>query len=137
MSRSRRVRVAACWGGLLLAGLALQARPAQAQFRGVRFEITQVGDTTFGFNRGDATWVKEGTTGIAVDPRRRDVLVARFRVIAVDTGFVTALITGQTTRVATEHVVVLSEPPRPWYKVATFWGGTVVGLVLGVLAGSR
>jgi len=122
---------------VLGAGLAIAAPRAEAQFRGVRFEITQVGDTTFGFNRGDATWVREGVTGIAVDPRRRDVLVARFRVIAVDTGFVTALITGQTTRVATEHVVVLSEPSRPWYRIPTFWGGTIVGLVIGVLAGSR
>lgn len=137
MRRSRWWRVAACSCWVLVASVAIPVRPVRAQFRGVRFEITQVGDTTFGFRRGDATWVKEGLTGIAVDPRRRDVLVARFRVIAVDTGFVTALITGQTTRVATEHVVVLSEPPRPWYKVATFWGGTVVGLVIGVLAGSR
>ena len=108
---------------------------AAAQFRGIRFEITQVGDTTFRFPRGFATWVKEGVTGIAVDPRRRDVLVARFRVIAVDSGLATALITGQTTRVATEHVVVLREPPRPWWRGLTFWGGTALGAALGFLLG--
>jgi hypothetical protein len=135
MRQSRWVRVAACWSWLLVAGLATMAPVARAQFRGVRFEITQVGDTTFGFSRGDANWVRQGMTGIAVDPTRRDVLVARFRVIKVDTGFVTALVTGQTTRVSTEHVVVMSEPPRPWYKVPLFWGGTALGLVIGVLAG--
>jgi hypothetical protein len=107
----------------------------EAQFRGVRFEITQVFDTTFRFPRGTAGWVKEGLTGIAVDPRRRDVLVARFRVVAVDSGLVTALVTGQTTRVATEHVVVLREPSRPWWRGLTFWGGTALGVALGFLLG--
>jgi hypothetical protein len=106
---------------------------AQAQFRGVRFEITQVGDTTFRFPRGNAGWVKAGETGIAVDPRRRDALVARFRVIQIDSGLVTALVTGQTTRVATEHIAVMTEPPKPWYKGLTFWGGTLFGIVIGAL----
>ena len=119
------------WG--LVLGPGGGPEEASAQFRGVRFEITQVGDSTFGFSRGTAGWVKAGLTGIAVDPRRRDVLVARFRVVSVDTGFVTALITGQTTRVATEHIVVLSEPTRPWWRAAAFWGGTVIGMVAGVL----
>jgi hypothetical protein len=72
-------------------------------------------------------------TGIAVDPRRRDVLVARFRVARIDSGLVTAVITGQTTRVATEHVAVMAEPPKPWYKGVTFWGGAVFGFVVGAL----
>ena len=105
----------------------------QAQSRGVRFEITQVSDTTFRFPRGSAGWVKAGVTGIAVDPRRRDVLVARFRVARVDSGLVTAVVTGQTTRVATEHIAVMAEPPRPWYKGITFWAGTVFGIVIGAL----
>ena len=78
----------------------------------MRFEITQVGDTTFRFPRGNAGWVKSGMKGIAVDPRRRDALVAQFRVVRIDSGLVTAVVTGQTTRVATEHVVVMSEPPE-------------------------
>jgi hypothetical protein len=113
--------------------LALVAGKAGAQFRGVRFEITQVADTTFRFPRGTATWVKPGETGIAVDPRRHDALVARFRVVKVDSGLVTAVITGQTTRVATEHIVILAEPQKPWYRTMTFWGGTLLGLVAGVL----
>jgi hypothetical protein len=83
---------------------------AGAQSRGVRFEITQVGDSTFRFPRGTANWVKPGETGIAVDPRRHDVLVARFRVARIDSGLVTAVVTGQTTRVATEHIAVITEP---------------------------
>ena len=119
-----------------LLAMCLNADPVQAQHP-VRFEITQVGDTTFRFPRGGAGWVKPGKTGRAVDPRRRDVLVARFRVIRIDSGLVTALVTGQTTRVATEHIAVMDEPPKPWYRTMTFWGGTIVGLVFGALiAGS-
>ena len=121
------------WSCVLGLGLVLGSGTAQAQFRGIRFEITQVGDTTFRFPRGNAGWIKPEMTGIAVDPRRRDILVAEFRVVRVDSGLVTALITGQTTRVATEHIAVLPEPPKPWYKGITFWGGTVFGFVIGAL----
>jgi hypothetical protein len=129
--------ITGCWACVLGLGLVLSASRAEAQFRGVRFEITQVGDTTFRFPRGNAGWVKVGATGIAVDPRRRDVLVARFRVTRLDSGLVTALITGQTTRVATEHIAVLSEPPKPWYKGITFWAGAVFGVVVGALIAGR
>lgn len=126
---------------LLVLGLVLRPNTATAQFRGVRFEITQVGDSIFRFPRGSAPWVKPcrrticgpGESGIVVDPRQRDVLVARFKVARVDSGLVTALITGQTTRVATEHIAVMAEPPRPWYKGITFWAGTVFGIVIGAL----
>lgn len=109
------------------------ATPAAAQYRDVRFEITQVTDTTFRFPRGRAGWVKLGMTGKAVDPKRRDVLVARFTVARIDSGLVTAAITGLTTRVATDHIAVLSEPPRPWWRTITFWGGAVFGAVIGAL----
>jgi len=122
-----------CWAFWLGLALVLDAPPATAQFRGVRFEITQVGDTTFRFPRGTAGWVKAGSTGNVVDPRRRDVLVARFRVVRIDSGLVTGVITGQTTRVATEHVAVIEQPARPWYRGITFWGGAVFGLVIGAL----
>lgn len=118
---------------LMVLALGLTAAPAAAQLTGVRFEITQVGDTTFRFSRGRAGWVKVGTTGIAVDPRRRDGLVARFRIARIDSGLVTALITGMTTRVTTDHIAVLAEPPKPWYKGITFWAGTVFGIVIGAL----
>lgn len=136
MKRRGWMLAASCRSWSLVVMLAAGPTAAAAQLSGVRFEITQVSDSTFGFPRGTAGWVKAGLTGIAVDPRRRDVLVARFRVVSVDTGFVTALITGQTTRVATDHVVVLSEPPRPWWKAPTFWGGALLGLVAGII-GSR
>jgi hypothetical protein len=129
------VQVVARWNWYFVLALALGLRggSAEAQFRGVRFEITQVGDTTFRFPRGTAGWVRVTATGIVVDPRRRDVLVARFRVARVDSGLVTAVVTGQTTRVATEHIAVMAEPPRPWYKGITFWAGTVFGIVVGAL----
>ena len=114
-------------------GLVLVAGTAQAQFRGIRFEITQVGDSTFRFPRGTAGWVKPGATGNAVDPRQRDMFVARFRVARVDTGLVTAVITGQRTRLTTDHIAVLAEPPKPWYKGISFWAGTVFGVVVGAL----
>ena len=118
---------------LLVLGLMLGVGEAQAQSRGVRFEITQVGDTTIRFPRGSAAWLKPKMTGTAVDPRRRDALVARFTVVRIDSGLVTAAITGMTTRVATEHVALMAEPPKPWYKGVTFWGGTVFGFVVGAL----
>ena len=71
------------WSCVLGLGLVLGSGTAQAQFRGIRFEITQVGDTTFRFPRGNAGWIKPEMTGIAVDPRRRDILVAEFRVVRV------------------------------------------------------
>jgi hypothetical protein len=122
-----------CCYALVLLALCLTSARADAQSRGVRFEITQVGDTTFRFPRGTAGWVKAGSTGNAVDPRRRDILVARFRVVRVDSGMVTAVITGQTTRLATEHIAVMSEPPKSWYRGITFWAGTVFGIVIGAL----
>ena len=113
--------------------LGVGAGSCEAQFKGIRFEITQVGDTTFRFPRGSAGWVHPGDSGIAVDPRRRDILVAKFRVIRVDSGLVTALVTGQTTSVATEHIAIMDEPKKAWYRTITFWGGTVLGFVLGAL----
>lgn len=131
--RPRLIAWKACRYALVPALLLFGAGKVEAQFRGIRFEITQVGDTTFRFPRGNAGWVKPGEEGIAVDPRRRDVLVARFRVARVDSGMVTAVVTGQTTRVATEHIAVMTEPQKAWYRTMTFWGGTVLGVVIGAL----
>jgi hypothetical protein len=47
---------------------------------------------------------------------------------------VTAVITGQTTRVATEHIAVMSEPPKPWYRTITFYAGVVIGFIAGIAA---
>lgn len=122
---------------LLIAGaLFLVSTRAEAQFRGVRFEITTVGDTTFTFQSGREQWVKPGHTGIAVDPRKRDALVARFRIVQVAKGEATAVITGQTTNVRTDHMVVMQEPRPPFYRTARFWSGLLLGAAVGFVAGT-
>lgn len=127
---------------LLLVALVLLlpalARPAQAQLKGVRFEVTTVGDTTIGFKAGTERWIRPGIEGIAVDPKKRDVLVARLRVLRVEkSGDVTAVVTGQTTAVTTEHVVLIQEPRPAWYRRRAFWGGLLLGAALGATAGAQ
>ena len=115
---------------------ALGAPTAGAQEASARFEIVGVGDTTFLFRAGDRSWVRSGQRGIAVDPRRRDVMVARFHVISLRNGVATAKITGQTTNITTDYVAVISPPVPSWYKRSTFWLGAGVGAIIGVLVGS-
>jgi hypothetical protein len=123
---------------LTILGLALGlAAPLNAQVKGVRFEITAVGDTTLSFAVGTAQWVRKGLSGIAVDPRRRDALVARFRIVDVNEGIATAVITGQTTRTAMDQVAILDEPTRSLYRTLGFWGGVVIGFALGAVAGAQ
>ncbi len=111
---------------------------AHAQLKGVRFEVASVGDTTLTFRAGTERWLKAGQRGIAVDPRKRDVLVARLRIASVDrAGLVTAVVTGQTTAVTTDHVVLMQEVPSPWYRRRTFWTGMVMGAALGAVAGAQ
>lgn len=118
----------------LIAGalLIVPSARAHAQQRTVRFEITAVGDSTLSFSIGREGWIKRGQTGTAVDPSKRDELVARFRVLAVREGTATALVTGQTTAVSTTHVATMELPPRPWYSSKTFWSGLFLGAALGV-----
>ena len=124
-------------GALLavLAALALAAPRARAQAamdRAGRFDLTVVDDSTFSFDVGQRGWVRAGVRGIAVDPRRRDVLVARFRVLAVERGTAVALVTGQTTRLTDDHIAVLRPPPRKWYRTRDFWVGAVAGAFAGI-----
>ena len=119
---------------LVLATLGVST--AGAQENAVRFEITAVGDTAFLFRPGRHGWVTAGQRGIAVDPRRRDVMVARFRVVGVSDGVATAVITGQTTNIATDHVALIVQPSPQWYKRPSFWAGTVVGAIIGAVAGA-
>ncbi|HEX5438537.1 MAG TPA: hypothetical protein VFW98_15395 [Gemmatimonadaceae bacterium] len=116
---------------------ALAPTVARAQDNAVRFEITAVGDSTFSFAVGRHDWVQVGERGIAVDPRRRDALVARFVVMHVDHGRATALVTGQTTPVVVAHVALLERPRTPWYRRGVFWLGALIGAVVGVVATSR
>lgn len=114
------------------------ATPAHAQLKGVRFEVTSVGDTTLTFDAGTERWIRRGIEGIAVDPAKRDVLVARLRVLGVDrSGAVTAMVTGQTTAVTRDHVVLLQEMRPAWYRRRAFWGGVVLGAALGATAGAQ
>jgi len=114
------------------------AVPAQAQLKGVRFEVTAVGDTTLTFLAGTERWIRRGIEGIAVDPAKRDVLVARLRVLRIDrTGEVTAMLTGQTTAVTPDHVVLLQEVQPAWYRRRAFWGGMLLGAALGATAGAQ
>ncbi len=103
-----------------------------------RFFINTVGDTTFTFRVPSDPWVEPGAEGIAVDPARRDSLVARFRVSRVDWGEATAVIMGQTTAVTDSHVVLLRMPDTPWYR-RHFWIGllTGAGIGAGIAAGIR
>jgi hypothetical protein len=108
--------------------------PAAAQSGAYRFEIVNATDSTITIPTDGLGWVKRGTRGIAVDPRDHDAMVARFQVVRVDSGQATALITGQTTRVTTDHVAVIERPHVPWYKQGIFWIGAVVGAAVGVVA---
>jgi hypothetical protein len=126
------------WLALGASALGGAASPLQAQLKGVRFEIAAVGDTTLNFHSGSEHWIRRGLDGIAIDPKRRDVLVARLRVLRIDrTGYVTAVVTGQTTAVTKDHVVLLQELIPPWYRRRQFWGGLVLGLALGAAAGTQ
>lgn len=121
---------------LLIAGALWAAPAAEAQSRAIRFEITVMGDSTIEFRTGAHKWIRPGQLGVAVDPRRRDVLIARFRVETVREGSATAVITGQTTALTHDHVAVLDEPRRSAYKSRAFWIGIVVGGALGFIGGA-
>jgi hypothetical protein len=118
----------------LIAALVLPAA-AKAQTRAVRFLITTIGDSTIEFRTGSEKWIRPGQLGVAVDPRRRDELIARFRIESVREGSATAVITGQTTAVSPEHVAVLDEPRRSAYRSPAFWIGITVGAALGFIGG--
>lgn len=118
----------------LLAAFVLPAA-AKAQTRAVRFLITTIGDSTIEFRTGSEKWIRPGQLGVAVDPRRRDELIARFRVESVREGSATAVITGQTTAVTADHVAVLHQPRRSAYRSPAFWIGIVVGGALGFIGG--
>lgn len=120
----------------LVALFALAPLEVDAQETTVRFPVTQASDTTFLFRVGQHEWVRRGLRGIVVDPRQQDVLVARFHVISVSQGQARAVITGQTTTVGTQHMVLLDVPSLPWYKRGAFWVGAAVGAIAGMLVGS-
>ncbi|GJG88544.1 hypothetical protein tb265_37250 [Gemmatimonadetes bacterium T265] len=107
------------------------ASPGAPDPRLRRYEIVAVDDTTFTILIGAERWVRRGTTGIAVDPRRRDALVARFRVISRLGDSAVALVTGQTTRVEPTHVALMRAPVLGTLRQKAFWAGLFVGLAAG------
>ena len=119
----------------LVALFSFGASPVRAQETSVRFPVVDVGDTTFTFRIGAQQWVRTGLRGIVVDPRQRDVLVARFRVSNVSGEVARAVITGQATSINPAHTVLLDVPRKPWYRQNTFWLGTALGAVVGFVIG--
>lgn len=107
-----------------------------AQEMAVRFEMGTVGDTLFTFNTGRYTWISEGQQGIVVDPRRRDALIARFRVARVEGANATAVVTGLAAPLAAHHAVLINQPTRAWYLRRSFWIGTLLGAAAGYFIGS-
>jgi hypothetical protein len=131
----RRVR-----DGVLIAAL-LVATPlaGEAQETSVRFEIASAGDSTFTMVVRRHSWVRPGLYGIVVDPRQRDILIARFQVIAADSANAMGLISGMTTRVTTDHVALLDQPPPaspPWHRRRSFWLGVLIGAAAGLGIGA-
>jgi hypothetical protein len=105
---------------------------AQAQDRDVRFAISNVGDSTVTFQAGKMTWVVRSKRAIVVDPRRRDEAIARLKVLSVSSsGEAVAVVTGQTGRITTDHLVIAQEPPSRWFKNLGLWVGLTLGLVAG------
>jgi hypothetical protein len=123
----------ACLSGLSALVLVCAPARARAQETAYRFEITTVGDSTVLLSTERHEWVREGQKGIAVDPMRRDALVARFVILRIDALHKRALavVTGQTTRLTTAHVALIDRPGRKWYAQPTLWIGAVVGAVIG------
>ena len=124
-----------CIVGIAVLALACAPVRARAQETAYRFEITNIGDSTVQISTERHEWVREGQKGIAVDPVRHDALVARFTILHVDPEHKRALaiVTGQTTRLTTQHVALIARPGRKWYAQPTLWIGTAVGMVIGAV----
>ncbi len=121
---------------ILIAALCLTPSHAEAQSIAARFQISAVKDTTIEFAIGDARWIKVGLQGRAVDPARNDEMIAQFRVLQITGTTAEAVITGQTRRVIDAHVAVLQQPSRPFWRQATFWIGSLAGVIVGAVAGA-
>jgi hypothetical protein len=118
----------------VVAALASAPGESSAQETAVRFEIASAGDSTFTLVVGRHPWVRPGLYGIVVDPRQRDILIARFQIMAADSANAMGLITGMTTRVTTDHVALLDRPPPPappWHQRRSFWLGVLFGIAAG------
>ena len=120
---------------VLVASLAVVPAVA-AQTTEARFPITAVGDSTFTFAAGKATWIKRNMRGIVVDPQRQDALVGRFQILSVTRGQVRAVITAEAADIATTHVALMEQPTQRLFVRRDFWLGALLGLVVGAAAGA-
>ncbi len=75
--------------------------------------------------------MRVGLVGYAVDPRQRDALVARVRVVLSDGVRAVARITSQVSLVKADHVMLIIEPEPAWWRRGSFWWGLSSGAVLG------
>jgi hypothetical protein len=114
--------------------LAAAPSVAGAQETRTRFDIDSVGDSTFTFGVGRAHWVHRGQRGLAVDAKQGDALIARFRVLRVEQGVATAVVTGQTARVQSGEVALLKQPGTPFYVEPYFWAALAAGGLIGYFA---
>lgn len=124
----------------VLLALVAAAAPCEAQRAPAqRFFIEEVGDSTFTITVSGERWVRPGIVGTAVDPLRRDSVVARFRIIRSDRHRATALVTGQVADVLPSHVALLPTPEKRWYARRSFWVALLLGGAIGstVTAGVR
>lgn len=96
-----------------------------------RFLILAVDDSTVTMLAPRDRWLRPGTYGIAVDPGRRDALVARLYVQTRNADTTVALVTGQTTRMSTDYVAIFRRPGTPVLKQGSFWGGLATGVAVG------
>ena len=96
-----------------------------------RFEIESVDDSTAHFRPFEAKWLRPGMQVYAVDPARRDALVARLRIVRADSGRLMALVTAQVTKVTTNHFLLAVKPATPWYRTRRFWWGAFGGGIVG------
>ncbi len=133
-ARTRILCAAAMFAVAATRGTAAQSASAPS----FRFEITTAGDSTFTMSIGKEGWLRAGQHGLAVDPRRRDALIARFQILSVADGAATALIVGQTAPVTAEHIALVvrpAEPSVPFYKQRGFWIGITAGAAIGMGVG--
>lgn len=114
--------------------VALQEGQTPAAGAERRFEIVRVGDSTVSLLAPRERWVRPGAYGIAVDPRQRDILVARLLVLSRSADTAVALVTGQTTRLTTDYVAIFRRPGTPTLRQRAFWGGVTTGLLAGATA---
>ena len=94
-----------------------------------RFAIASTTDSTVAFAANDATWLRNGMTGYAVDPAHSDAFVANLAIVAAERGRYNALVTGQLRPVDSSHVVVVVRPATPFWRAPQFWTGLLTGAV--------